>query len=186
MDDGSIVDMFLARDERAIDAVREKYGARLLSAALRIISDPSDAEECVSDAYFEAWNRIPPHEPRGYLYAFLAKLTKASALNRVKAMGRGKRSASFIELTRELESVIPSPSSTEGEFESKELSWAINEFIGKLPYQKRTVFLQRYWSMLPIKQIADDLGFSESKVKTLLHRTRNELKKHLAKEGFLQ
>lgn len=60
MDDGMIVDMFIARDERAIDAVRLQYGARLLSAAIRIVSDPADAEECVSDAYFEAWNRIPP------------------------------------------------------------------------------------------------------------------------------
>ena len=186
MDDGAIVDMFLSRDERAIDAIREKYGARLYTSALRILSDPSDAEECVSDAYYQAWDRIPPHEPRQYLFPFLAKVVKASALNRVKAQSREKRSAAFVELTEELENVISSSSSTEDEVESKELSRAIEAFLAGLPGEKRAVFLQRYWEMLSIKQIAEGFGYSESRIKTLLHRTRNELKKHLIKEGFLQ
>lgn len=186
MDDGMIVDMFIARDERAIDAVRLQYGARLLSAALRIVSDPADAEECVSDAYFEAWNRIPPHEPRAYLYPFLAKLAKASALNRVKAMGRDKRSAELTELTRELESAIPSPSSTEGEFESRELSRAISDFVRGLPDEKRAVFVLRYWHMYSVKQTANELGFSEGKVKSLLFRAREDLIKYLKKEGYFE
>ncbi len=185
MEDGTIVDLFLARDERAIDAVREKFGARLFAVALRILSDASDAEECVCDAYFQAWVRIPPHEPRQYLFPFLSKLVKASALNRVKASRREKRSASFVELTEELESVLPSPSSTEDEVESKELSRAIETFIKDLPGEKRSVFLQRYWEMLPVRQIAEGVGCSEGRIKTLLHRTRNELKKHLIKGGFL-
>ena len=186
MDDDTIVDLFLSRDERAIDAVREKYGARLFAVALRILSDSSDAEECVCDAYFQAWAHIPPHEPRQYLLPFLSKLVKASALNRVKALSREKRSASFVELTEELESVIPSPSNTEDEVESKELSSAIEAFLKELPGEKRAIFLQRYWGMLPIKQIAEGLGYSDGRIKTLLHRTRNELKKYLIKEGFLQ
>ena len=170
MDDGMIVDMFIARDERAIDAVRLQYGARLLSAALRIVSDPADAEECVSDAYFTAWNRIPPHEPRAYLYPFLAKLAKASALNRVKAMGRDKRSAEL----------------TEGEFESRELSRAISDFVRGLPDEKRAVFVLRYWHMYSVKQTANELGFSEGKVKSLLFRAREDLKKYLKKEGYFE
>ena len=186
MDDGVIVDLFLSRDERAIDAIREKYGARLYASALRILSDPSDAEECISDAYYQAWVHIPPHEPRQYLFPFLSKLVKASALNRVKASCCEKRSAAFVELTEELESVIPSSSSTEDEVESKELSRAIDAFLKGLPTEKRAVFLQRYWEMLPIKQIAEGSGYSESRIKTLLHRLRNELKKFLIREGFLQ
>lgn len=185
MDDGRIVDMFLARDELAIEAVREKYGARLTAAALKIVSDRGDAEECVSDALFEAWSRIPPHEPRSYLYPFLLKAVKASALNRVKAAGRFKRSAELVELTRELESVIPSSSSTEGEFESRELSRAINGFVSGLSEEKRAAFVKRYFFMSSIKDIAEETGASEGKVKSLLHRVRGELKKHLKKEGFL-
>ena len=52
--------------------------------------------------------------------------------------------------------------------------------------EKRSVFLQRYWEMLPIRQIAEGVGCSEGRIKTLLHRTRNELKKHLIKGGFIQ
>ncbi len=38
--------------------------------------------------------------------------------------------------------------------------------------------------MMPISEIAKDLGFTESKVKTALMRTRNALKEFLEREDF--
>ena len=125
MDDGRIVDLFLARDEQALAEARAKYGGRLFSLARNLLGDPETALECVSDALFEAWNRIPPHEPREYLFAFLAKLTRASALTRVRARSAAKRSAELVELTGELEALIPSPSDTESEAEARRLRSAI-------------------------------------------------------------
>lgn len=185
MRDEEIVGLFLARDEAAISAVKEKYGPRLKSVAMRILSDEGAAEECENDAYFEAWNRIPPHEPSGYLFAFLAKIVRASALNRAKAMGREKRSAALVELTLELESVLPSPASTAGEAEARELTRAINAFLRTLPDEKRAVFVQRYWYALSVKEIAARYSMSEGKVKTLLFRARELLKKFLKKEGLI-
>lgn len=101
-------------------------------------------------------------------------------------MGRDKRSAELTELTRELESAIPSPSSTEGEFESRELSRAISDFVRGLPDEKRAVFVLRYWHMYSVKQTANELGFSEGKVKSLLFRAREDLKKYLKKEGYFE
>lgn len=186
MDDGMIVDLFLLRDERAIEAVREKYGDRLKGVAMRILSGSEDAEECVSDAYFEAWRRIPPHEPREYLFPFLARMVKASALNRVKAMGREKRSAVLVELTEELESVLPSDSTVEEDFDAKELRNAVNSFLRELDDETRAVFVLRYWELMDLKAIALRLGFTQGKVKSVLFRTRGRLAKYLKKEGFLQ
>lgn len=185
MDDGAIVDLFLNRDEAAIFAVKEKYGAKLNAVAMRMLSDRAAADECENDAYFEAWNRIPPHEPRTYLFAFLARIVRASALNRAKALAREKRSAKLVELTDELESILPSPRDTASEAEAAELGRQINSFLKRLPDEKRVVFVQRYWYALSVKEIALRYQMSEGKVKTLLFRTRNELKKHLKKEGLL-
>ena len=41
MDDGRIVELFLARDESALALAAEKYGSRLLSLAQNILGDPA-------------------------------------------------------------------------------------------------------------------------------------------------
>ena len=62
-EDSRIVEMFFARDERAISAVSDKYGAALRRIAMNILGDDGLAEECENDAYLKAWNTIPPNDP---------------------------------------------------------------------------------------------------------------------------
>lgn len=64
MDDRGIVALYLRRDETAIWQTTEKYGHRLRALAYGIVNDLQTAEECENDTYMEAWNTIPPHEPR--------------------------------------------------------------------------------------------------------------------------
>ncbi|MBR6725491.1 MAG: RNA polymerase subunit sigma-70, partial [Clostridia bacterium] len=66
MDDSRIVDLYLARDEMAVEYSANKYGDRLKKLAYGIVCDRLTAEECESDTYMESWRRIPPHEPRDY------------------------------------------------------------------------------------------------------------------------
>ena len=82
MEDSQIVALYLARDEDAIRQSAEKYGARLRALAARIVGERAEAEECENDAYLRAWQTIPPHEPRGYLFAYLAKIIRNLALDR--------------------------------------------------------------------------------------------------------
>lgn len=66
--------------------------------------------------------------------------------------------------------------------EEKALTVLLSRFLRSLPDTERKVFLLRYWHLESIRQIAEDFGFSESKVKSLLHRTRNKLRAELKKE----
>ena len=95
-DDNKIISLFLKRDEDAIRLTRELYGSRLRSIAFRVCGDERTAEECENDTYLEAWNRIPPHEPGGYLFPFLAKIVRSKALNRVKQEDAGKRRTEIV------------------------------------------------------------------------------------------
>ena len=45
------------------------------------------------------------------------------------------------------------------------------------------IFLRRYWYLSSIKEIAKDLGMSESKIKMMLLRLRKEFRTYLEKEG---
>ena len=81
MDDEKIVELFLARDEASIKMAAEKYGHRLRLLSYGIVGDMQTAEECENDTYLEAWKSIPPNDPRDYLYAFLARITRHISLN---------------------------------------------------------------------------------------------------------
>ena len=61
---------------------------------------------------------------------------------------------------------------------------AIQRFLKAQPLHARRIFIRRYWYMSSISEIAEEYGFSESKVKMMLKRTRDKLLVYLEKEGF--
>ena len=48
----------------------------------------------------------------------------------------------------------------------------------------RRAFLRRYWYGASLEDIARRYGYTTSKVKSLLHRTRKGLREHLIREGY--
>ena len=85
----------------------------------------------------------------------------------------------------ELDECIGGTSSPERDAELKELAEALNGFLKRLSADDRRVFLCRYYLTAPIAEIAKATGFSESKIKSSLHRSRTKLKKYLIGEGLL-
>lgn len=184
MDDNKIVELYLLRDETAIKQTTEKFGSRLRSLAYRIVNDRQTAEECENDTYMEAWNTIPPHEPRSYLYAFLARITRHISLNCCRDRSRLKRSAFICELSAEMEQCIPAPDDIACRVDDLALGEAINGFLSTLAEEKRKIFIRRYWYLDSIADISKCFALSESKVKTTLFRCRNQFREYLEKEGF--
>jgi RNA polymerase sigma factor (sigma-70 family) len=185
MEDSKIVDFYLMRKEEAIKQTSLKYGKQLHSIAMNIVQHSSDAEECENDTYIKAWDSIPPHEPRTYLFAFLARITRHIALDLCKHKNRQKRTALIVELSEELAQCIPAPTAEECQICDEGFGEVINPFLWKLDEDTRNVFIRRYWFLDSIRQIAEEFQMSESKVKSMLFRTRNKLRRYLEKEGIL-
>lgn len=179
-EDKEIIDLYLNRDERAIEKTADKYGKRLRKLATEITGDYQTAEECENDTYIRAWNTIPPKEPYDYFYAFLVSINRNIALNICRSRNTLKRSVQIEELNSELEQIIPASDTTDDQL----LQEIINLFLAGISSEKRNIFIRRYWYMDSISQIAEGFGISESKVKIVLYRLRNKLKKVLEKEGY--
>ena len=184
MDDAKIIDLYLQRDEAAIEETSARYGSRLRSLAYGIVEDFQTAQECENDTYLQAWNSIPPHKPRDYFYSFLARITRHISLNCCRDRSRLKRSAYICQLSSEMEACIPTPDDAACRIERAELARAINGFLATLDDAKRNVFVRRYWFLDTIPAISKRYGYSESKVKSMLLRSRNQLRTYLMKEGY--
>lgn len=185
MEDHQITQLFWQRNEAAIGAARDKYGAYCRSIALAVLGDHEDALECENDTYLAAWNSIPPNKPQS-LSAYLGKLTRRVALNRLRSAHTAKRGGGQAEISlQELGEVITSKDDLMQRIEQRELSLQISGFLRKQPDTPRRIFIRRYWYCDSVREIAQSFGYRESRVKMILLRTRNQLREFLVKEGVL-
>lgn len=185
MDDTQIVELYWARKESAIEETEAKYGSYCHSIALNILHNTDDAKECVNDTWLHAWNSMPPHRP-SVLSTFLGKLTRRVSIDRWRRTTAKKRGDGQLPLVlTELEECISDGKSIEDEAQRKLLNEVIASFVKNLPETEQKVFLCRYWYMDSVSSIAGRFRFSESKVKSMLYRTREKLRVRLEKEGLL-
>ena len=185
MEDSQIVDLYWQRSTDAIAESSAKYGGYCHAIALRILDSHPDAEECVNDTWIGAWNAMPVHRP-ACLPAFLGKLTRRAACNRLDALRAEKRGGGELPLVlEELAECVSGRSDPGRTVEEIELAREVNRFLRRLPEQACNVFLRRYWYAEPLADIAVRYGMSEGAVKASLFRTRQKLRNHLEKEGLL-
>lgn len=180
MKDADILDLFFARDEMALTQVRDTYGKLICSIAYHILRDRQDTEECENDTYLAAWNAIPPQRPQR-LAAYLSGLARNISISRLRARQADKRGGGEVTLSlHELDECLPAPT----EADTDGLAAALNRFLSTLESRERDVFVCRYWRCDAIGQIARHYGFGQSKVKMMLSRTRDKLRKFLEQEGY--
>ncbi|MBQ9680232.1 MAG: RNA polymerase sigma factor [Ruminococcus sp.] len=185
MEDKEIVALYWARDERALTHTKEKYDSYLYTVAVNILSTFQDAEECVSDTYVGAWNSMPPQKP-AVLRTYLGRITRNLSLKRFRYLRAEKRYSGEADVALdELSEVLPDRESPYDEVQRQELVKVIQGFLTGLTSEQRMIFLMRYWYLATVSETARKLGFSQSKVKMTLKRTRDSLRELLEKEGWL-
>ena len=183
MEDHMIVDLYWARDQRAIVESEDKYGPYCRAIARRILEQWEDAEECVNDTWLRAWNAMPPQRPN-VLSAFFAKLTRNLSLDRWRNNRAAKRGGSQVEVAlQELEDCLPDRSTPEQQLEAAETAALISRFLWEQPELDRLLFVRRYFHLEPLARLTARFGLTEGQVKSRLHRTRVRLKRTLEQEG---
>lgn len=184
MEDSEILDLYWVRSETALSETEKKYGRYCNSIAYRILNDMEDAEECVNDTWLRAWKSIPPKRPN-ILSVFLGKIVRNLSLNRYEKQKAKKRGGGEIPvILDELEECIPSNMDVEQTVDAKQLTNLLNQFLASIPEEKRRLFVQRYWYLRPVKEIAKIQNINESRLKMRLFRIRQQLKEMLESQGY--
>lgn len=184
MDDSMIIELFFERNETAIRETQNKYGGYLTKIAYNVLHDTQDSKECVNDTYWRAWNSIPPHRP-GVLSTYLGKITRQISIDVFRKKSSKKRQGCQYTLSlSELEECVPGGGLPEDEAELQTLADSISAYLLTLSAEAQNIFVCRYYFLDSIRDIAARRNASESKIKSTLHRTRINLKRHLEKEGY--
>lgn len=183
MEDYAIIDLYWARDQRAISASDEKYGAQCRSLSCNLLSSWEDAEECVNDTWHRAWDTMPPQRPNS-LRAYLAKIVRNLSIDRWRAKTARKRGEGLEALSAELEDCVPAPSAEE-ETEARFVTACIDRWLDGLKREDRTIFVRRYWYGQRVDELARQFGCSSNRMAQRLFRLRASLRNTLEQEGIV-
>ena len=185
MDDNQIIEMYISRNQKAVEETNNKYGKYCRSVAYNFLKNKEDVSEAVNDTYLGAWNSIPPNIPER-LSVFLGKITRNICLNMLRSKNARRRGSSESEIIfEEVSECICSGANAPARIEAKELAVFIDTFLSQLPETERRVFVRRYWHFDSLEKISVQYGFSISKVKSMLFRIRRKLQKEMRKENLI-
>lgn len=181
MEDAEIITLYFERQEAAIRETGDKYGAYLSAIAYNILRSLDDTEEVVDDTYMAAWNTMPPTKPNS-LKHFLSRITRNLSFDRLDYKNAAKRYAVFVEMD---ECIPDRKNDVETIWEAREIGRVLNRFLRTLDKKTCAVFLARYYYAYSIEELSKQYGLSARRVKYLLEKTRNNLRRFFEREGVV-
>ena len=184
MEDSKIIYMLFERDEKALKEAKTKYGKLCYKISSNILKTKEDAEECVNDAFLNLWNSVPPEKPKN-LSLYLCKITRNICLNKLKYNCAFKRNKNSTVSFDELSDNFSEKAEAEEIVSAKELGESISRFLWDESERNRKVFVRKYWYGDSSEDIAKLYNMNSKTVRSILSRTRQKLKNHLEKEGYI-
>ena len=182
MEDLEIIELYFARDERAIKETDTKYGKLCYNIAYNVLNNREDSEECVNDTLVGVWNAIPPTRPDNFML-FVCGVARNLSLKRLEFITREKRRIPATVSLDELEGIL-SDDEFVADMNEENVGKLISAFLHEQKNDVRNVFIRKYYFFDSVEQIAKRYSFTQSKVKNMLFHTRNKLRKYLIKEGI--
>jgi RNA polymerase sigma-70 factor, ECF subfamily len=150
-------------DTNALGILYDRYGTAVYRLALRMLANPTEAEDLTQEVFLAFWRGVDKYEPdRGTLLVFLLTITRSRALNRLKQQNSQQN------LSQRVGNYLPRTNSNPG-MESVtlgELRERMNSALGELPATQKQVLEMGYYQGKSQSEIAQELDLPLGTVKT--------------------
>jgi RNA polymerase sigma-70 factor (ECF subfamily) len=173
-----------AGDRAEIALLVDAYSAQIYRLALKMLSNPQDAEDVLQNTFMKALQALPSFEGRSSLSTWLYRIAVNEALMSIR---RGKPEVDVVFRSEDGDEDEPALTSftdwcclPEGELMSSEALSYLDTAVGMLSEKLRIVFILRDLEGLSIREVSDALDISEATVKTRLLRARLNLREILS------
>jgi RNA polymerase sigma-70 factor (ECF subfamily) len=175
-----------ANEDAAYDELVRTYTNSIFHVAYRMLGDTAEASDAVQEIFLKVFRNIGGFKGEAALKTWIFKIAFSEILNRLRWWRRRYRFA-----TTSLDepgngigaapglNVASSGPSPEEALQSKEQETAIQQALGRLSREHRSIIVLRDIEGFSYNEIADVLGVSVGTVKSRLARARADLKKSL-------
>ena len=161
-------------DAQAFEALYRLHVDKIYGLCLRMTGNVSEAEDCVQEAFIQAWNKMEKFRGDSAFSTWLHRIAVNAVLGRIR---KSKREQDRIQAVAE---TAPAPLATGDTGELRDLS----EAIDRLPEGARHVFLLQAVYGYSHEETGSMLGIAAGTCKAQLHRARRLLVQQLQEQGF--
>ena len=174
-------------DVQAFEAVVEAYQDQVFTLALRLLSDPAEAEDAVQETFLRVYTHLPRYDWKFKFTTWLYRIATNICIDRLRkrkpessldceSPGCGDGVVSM--LRDRLAADDPTP---EQAILRAETCNEVQRALADLPPLYRTVLVLRYIQELSLQEISDILHIPITTVKTRVHRGREGMKQLLCR-----
>src|SRR3954471_1321732 len=168
--DARLVDLTRDGNERAFEAIVQRYHRPLLRYCSRILP-AARAEDAVQQAFLSAHRSIHAGDADLNLRPWLYRIAHNASLNQLRQSGFDHE-----EMSEEIDGVETPPQA----FERGERLRTVVAAVRELPDRQRNAIVLQAMEGRSYEEIADELGVSDGAVRQLLNRARNTLREAAA------
>ena len=179
--DREFVERLKAGDPTAYEELIETYAEMVYRVAYRILQDPHDAEDAMQETFLTVYRRIGSFRGDSKFSTWLYRIATNVALDMVRA--RQRKQGQDISWDDSEEEGAPLPDTVtplpEDVLLRQEVREILEEELQHLSPKLRTALVLYELEGLPMKEVAEVLGISESAAKVRVHRARLLLQERL-------
>jgi len=174
-DDLELLRRMAAADESALRELYAAYGQRLYAYALRLTSDPDQAEDVVQETLLTVWRSASRYRGEGRLLAWLLGIVHNLALKSLRHAP--------ISISDEMESNLPSPiDSPEQQAQASEQAGWVRQGLQDLSTEHRAVLELVFYQGLSLEEVAGVCNCPLGTVKSRLSYARQHLRGLLSRQ----
>jgi RNA polymerase sigma factor (sigma-70 family) len=168
--DARLVDLTRDGNERAFEAIVQRYNRPLLRYCSRILP-AARAEDAVQQAFLSAHRAIHAGDAELNLRPWLYRIAHNASLNQLRQSGFDHE-----QVSEEIDGVETPPQA----FERGERLRSVMAAVHELPERQRDAIVLQAMEGRSYEEIAEELGVSDGAVRQLLNRARNTLREAAA------
>jgi len=167
LDDYALMEAIVGGDRAALTELYDRHSGLVFTLCLRILNERADAEDLLTDVFWELWSRADRYDPgRGSPLTYLLMMTRSRAIDRRRTGNRHRT----IQIDRNPAATEQGAASTDASplhgAISKELCEKVRTAVARLdPAQRQAVELS-FFDDLSHNEIAQRLGKPLGTVKT--------------------
>lgn len=184
--DAAFVRRLQANEDAAYDELVRTYNASIYHVAFRMLGDSGDASDAVQDIFLKVFRNVGSFRGDSSLRTWIFRIGISEILNRLRWWKRRHRSSTVSMdgdenghgIRFHLRDCSPSPQQA---LETKEQDLAIQQALGRLSSDHRSIVVLRDIEGFSYTEIAEVLGISVGTVKSRLARARTDMKKSLVR-----
>ena len=182
-DEHTLVELFLAGDEKAFDEMVTRHQDAVYTLCVRIVGNHEDAGDCAQDVFIKVYRNLKDFRFKSSLATWIYRIAVNTCRNHLASAGR--RAA---DRTLSLDNgpgtvsgnfAVDSSFDPEVQFERRELESVIMDSINALPGIQKELVILRDMEGRSYDDIAQITGLRGGTIKSKLARARQKLRERL-------